>query len=346
MPLEKNKPPQPNQPLISLIPATYFSIAKKEPLWDLHCASATMTTGFVPTDRKFNNLTVRERGGQTVSTKAFVTQAVLGQLSIPGGVQGDVLVNVGDDVAGWSNQLTRTSTNTQQHSTNIQNQVQFNSALTSHVHALTNYVAAATPVPTPAVGRTITFTNNTAATTLDLYVTEGYPVPTPVTYLTTLAPTAPYVWPIPEVLGWNGNFSATRTGVAPLPGATLMEFGLNQLWPDIGCLRDTFDLSTVPPGLGTQLADGPHSACVALSAANGYSTQQSRGYNVGVTLTPPVLPPQPCTPTTLPTQPVTCNSLDGDSAGSVGFPNDTFFPKQQTGYAQGNYLVSLIDPVA
>jgi hypothetical protein len=299
-----------------------------------------MTTGFVPIDRGFNNLMVRERG-QTISTKLYTKQ-----LSLPGGNEGDVLVNLGGDVVGWSDQLSRTSTSTQQHSTNIQNQTQFNAALTSHINALTNYVATATTVPTPASGRIITFTNNTASTTLDLYVTEGYPTPTPATFLATLAPTASYPWPIPEVLGWSGNFSAFRTGTQPHPGSTLAEFGLNQLWPGIGCLRDTMDISTVPPGLGTQLADGPHSACVALSAANGYSTQQSRGYNVGMSITPPILPPQPCTPTTLTTQQVTCTSIDGNSAGSVGFPNDTAFPKQQTGYAQGDYQVDLLDPVA
>lgn len=299
-----------------------------------------MTSGFVARDQRFNNLAVQQAGRSTASEGFF------SQFHLAGGQTGDVLVNDGDERGIWSPQLAQTSNTVQGHSTDIQSQVKLNAAMASHVSALTNYVASGTSVPTPATGRTLTF-SNTTNTSLDLYVTEGYPTPIPATLLATLVPvTGTYVWDVPEVLGWNGNFQVAKTGTLPQPGATLAEFGLNQLWPGLGCLRDTFDISTVPPGLGTQLANGPHSACQQLSFSAGYTLQQSRGYNVGVQIVPPTLPPQPCTPTTLPTQTVTCNSIDGDSPGSVGFPNDTAFPKQQTGYAQGNYLVNLINPVA
>lgn len=299
-----------------------------------------MTSGFVARDQRFNNLAVQQ-AGRTAASQAFCSE-----FHLAGGESGDVLVNAGGDRGIWSPQLARTSNAVQGHSTDIQTQVRLNAAMASHVSALTNYVASGTPVPTPAAGRTITFSNSTSAN-LDLYVTEGYPSPAGPTFLTTLAATTgSYIWNIPQVLGWNGNFQVAKSGVAPQPGATLAEFGLNQLWPGLGCLRESFDLSTVPPGLGTQLADGPHSACQQLSFSAGYSLQQSRGYNVGMSLVPPVLPPQPCSPTTLPTQTVTCVSIDGYSPGSVGFPNDTAFPKQQTGYAQGNYSVVLLEPVS
>ena len=103
-------------------------------------------------------------------------------------------------------------------------------------------------------------------------------------------------------------------------------------------MRDTFDISNVPPGIGSGVNDGPRSAAVAASQAAGFSVQQSYNYNVGVQIVPPNLG-------VLPTQTVTVTQTDGDSPDSIGFPNDTAFPKQQTGEAQGNYLVSFLDPV-
>jgi hypothetical protein len=299
-----------------------------------------MTSGFVARDQRFNNLAVQQAGRSTASEGFFSA------FHLSGGQLRDVMVNDGHDRGIWSPQLAQTSNTVQGHSTDIQSQVKLNAAMANHVSALTNYVASGTPVPTPAPGRTVTFSNLTSVA-LDLYVTEGYPTPTPPTLLATLAATTgTYVWNIPEILGWSGNFQVAQSGTQPLPGATLAEFGFNQLWPGLGCLRDDLDLSTVPPGLGTQLVNGPHSACQQLSFSMGYSLQQSRGYNVGMQIVPPTLPPQPCTPTTLPTQTVTCVSIDGDSPDSIGFPNDTAFPKQQTGYAQGNYSVNFLNPVA
>lgn len=301
-----------------------------------------MSLGTVPRDQRFTNFSVRPG----VST---VAHAVSDTLSLPGGEEGDTLVNAGNNRAVWSSQLSVNTDLVRGHATDIQAQIKLNAALTAHISGLTAYLSVSQPIPTPPAGREILFQNNTSASTLDLYITEGYPTPIGATLLATLAPTGVYNWPIPQVLGWNGNFQVSSTGVLPQPGATLAEFGLNQLWTCpgcLGCLRDSFDISTVPPGLGAQLVDGPHSACTALSASMGYSLQQSRGYNVGITITPPVVPPQSCTPSTLATQTVTCNSIDGNSAGSVGYPNDTAYPKQQTGYAVGNYSVAFIDPVA
>jgi len=199
--------------------------------------------------------------------------------------------------------------------------------------------ALVTPI-TP--GRTITFNNNTASTNLDLYLTVGGTNPIPLTFLITInAGGLPYVWPIPNTYNWNGNFTTMPSGISPPQynaGPTIAEFGLNQVWsgfvPD---LRDTFDISTVPPGIGTGANNGPRSLAVSLSRAAGFSVQQSFNYNVGIQIIPPV--------GILPTQNVTCNVTNGDSPNSIGFPNDTAFPKQQTGGALGNYIVNFLDPV-
>jgi len=74
-----------------------------------------------------------------------------------------------------------------------------------------------------------------------------------------------------------------------------------------------------------------------------YTQSQAQNYNVGITVVPPNETPVGA-PFALPTVTVTCNSLDGDSADSITFPNDTAAPKQQTGYAQGNYTVTFTAP--
>jgi hypothetical protein len=192
--------------------------------------------------------------------------------------------------------------------------------------------------------RTITFNNMTTSTNLDLYLTVGGSHPQPITGIATLtAGGAPYVWPISNTgYNWNGNFTTMPAGVPPPQynaGPTIAEFGLNQVWkgstPE---MRDTFDISTVPAGIGTDLNNGPRSAVVAKSQAAGFSVQQSYNYNVGIQIIPPNLGP-------LGTQTVSCTDTDGDCAQSIGYPNDTAFPKQQTGGATGNYIVNFIDPV-
>ncbi len=211
-------------------------------------------------------------------------------------------------------------------------------------------------LPTFPGGRTVTFNNNTSATTLDIYVTEGYPNAAPPTIIpggTAVAPGAPsVVWPIPTTAGWNGNFTAFPTGSSVLSGASLAEFGFNQLQSGaVPPLRDTFDISTVPPGIGTLCSDGPHGFpppfppdppgsnpnCVYFSLQSGFSTQQSQGYNVGMRIIPPA--------GSLPSATVTCIESDGDSPGSIGYPNDTAFPKQQTIELTGSYTVDFLDPV-
>lgn len=203
--------------------------------------------------------------------------------------------------------------------------------------------ALLTALPT---GRTITFNNNTTATNLDLYLTVGGDHPEPLTKITTINYGGPaFVWDIPEEYNWNGNFTTMPAGVSPPQynaGPTIAEFGLNQVWagatPD---LRDTIDISTVPAGIGTGLNNGPRSAVVAASRKAGFSVQQSYNYNVGVQIVPPVggpiVLPQAVT--------VTCTETNGDSADSIGYPNDTAVPKQQTRDAIGNYIVNFLDPV-
>jgi hypothetical protein len=222
------------------------------------------------------------------------------------------------------------------------------------VNRLYSQVADGGPMPSITTGRTITFNNTTAATDLDLYLTVGGTSPQPIALLTTIAagglfgstsgrriPSTSYVWDIPETYNWNGNFTCMPAG-SPLmqynAGPTIAEFGLNQVWtPLVPNLRDTFDISTVPSGIGTGANNGPRATVVALSQAAGFSVQQSYNYNVGVQIVP--------TPGALTTQTVTCIQTNGDSANSIGYPNDTAYPKQQTGSATGSYTVNFMDPV-
>ena len=204
---------------------------------------------------------------------------------------------------------------------------------------------AAGDTPPPIVaGRTVTFNNNTISTNLDLYLTVGGTNPQPITKLTTINTSGNYVWPIPDdIYGWNGNFTTMPAGIQPPQynaGPTIAEFGLNQYWQGATPpMRDTFDISTVPPGIGTNVNNGPRSAAVAASQAAGFSVQQSFNYNVGVRIISSIVGGL------LPTVTVVCTATNGDSPDSIGYPNDTAVPKQQTGVATGNYTVDLIDPV-
>ncbi len=191
-------------------------------------------------------------------------------------------------------------------------------------------------------GRTVTFNNTTSSTNLDLYLTQGGTNPMPITKLVTINVSGLFVWLIPTTHGWNGNFTVLPAG-APIPkfnaGPTIAEFGFNQVWEGfMPQVRDTFDISTVPAGIGTNANDGPRSAVVQLSRDAGFSNQQSFNYNVGIQIVPTAGAP-------IPVFPVTCNVTNGDSPDAIGFPNDTAAPKQQTGKATGNYIVNFIDPV-
>ncbi len=203
-------------------------------------------------------------------------------------------------------------------------------------------LAAAGAVPPILPGRTITFNNATASTNIDLYLTEGGTNPQPLTKIATIAAGGMFVRPISDTqYNFSGNFTTMPAGVPPPQfnaGTTLTEFGLNQVWHGaVPPLRDTFDISTVPPGIDAKVNDGPRSAAVQLSRASGFSVQQSFNYNIGSQIIPPA--------GALATQTVTVTQTNGDSPDSIGFPDDTAFPKQQTGVAAGNYTVNFMDPV-
>jgi hypothetical protein len=247
----------------------------------------------------------------------------------------------------------RGAVSTGQHATDIRNLIQTSSAPSMGTNfqlgeVLTHLQLLAIVPPLPAA-RSITFTNNTSSA-VSLFLTVGAPAAAPIALLSTLAVSASLVWPVPAVVGWNGNFTVWPLVVAATQGfnpslGTVIEFGLNQFWsfPGVLQLRDTWDVSTVPPGLGSSGANGPRSLVVELSIEAGYSQQQAYGYSVGTLITPPIN--AAVAPDFIP-QPVvtTCAQLDGNCAQSITFPNDTAAPKQQTGYADGSYTVSLIAP--
>lgn len=238
---------------------------------------------------------------------------------------------------------------------NIQNQVKLDAHRNFILSQTVAQLTAGDPLPTFPSGRTITFNNMTSSTTLDIYLTEGYPNESSAAIISggsAVAPSSSVVWNIPTTSGWSGNFTAFPTGSPSLPGATLAEFGLNQLWSGfVPPLRDTFDISTVPPGIGTLCNNGPHGFpppfppnppgenpnCVYYSLQSGFSTQQSYGYNIGIQIIPPA--------GSLPSSTITCTEQNGDSAESIGFPLDTAYPKQQTIELTGNYIVNFLDPV-
>lgn len=195
-------------------------------------------------------------------------------------------------------------------------------------------------------GRSITFTNQSSEV-VKLLVTLGAPVPggpNLLATLTTSGTAATFEWNIPSTQDANYTFNVwaippPRQYTPSYNGYTEIEFGVNQTYPDPENLRDTFNISTVPPGIGSMFNDGPRAAAVTYSNTTaGYSLQQSKGYNAGVAIIPPNNP-------TLPTQSVSCSQLDGDCPEAVTFPNDTASPKQQTGLAIGSYTVNILDPV-
>lgn len=231
---------------------------------------------------------------------------------------------------------------------NIQQQEKINNHRNFLLSNTIAQLTAGLPLPTFPSGRTITFNNMTSSTVLDFYLTIGYPQATPAAIIpggSAVAPGAPGVlWTIPAIQGWSGNFSAFPTGTGPFQSGTLVEFGLNQLWSGATPpLRDVCDISNVPAGIGTLCNLGPHigppanNNCQYFSLQSGFSNQQSLGYNIGARITP--------TPGSLQSQTVTATSTNGDSPESIGFPNDTAYPKQQTIELTGNFIVDFLDPV-
>lgn len=208
--------------------------------------------------------------------------------------------------------------------------------------------------PPIAQGRQIIHFNNSGID-LDLYLTIGAVGQTPqkLATLTTRSGSNSYTYDIPNSYNWVGNFNVLPAG-DHIPndnaGPTLAEFGLNQIWPGATPpLRDTFDISTVPAGIGNLLCnDGQacRNKAVMLSLGTGkYSQQQAYNYNVGCRIVPP-------SGTAIPNgslqSPICTNTL-GYPAYSIGYPLDTAVPKQQTGSAMvgvaGNYHVYWIPPV-
>jgi len=332
----------------------------------------------VPSDKQHTNFTVQKTlvcNGQLVTANATVAGQLLvndatinNQLVLldDSSLEGDVLTNVGGGLARWSPALTTSIVNNGPQFDSIQTIMKMlssvNFQLYNHIAAIQSILSGG-PVTSPTwnLGRTITFVNSTT-TVLDVYLTLGVVHATPTLLFTLQATGQPgdsQVWNIPDPSdpanqNFSGNFAGYPTGDPPLPGATLAEFGLNQWW---ACCtppeRDSTDISTVSPGIGAHCANGPHGFpppcpphqpgnnqnCVYYSLASGFGSQQSLGFNIGMSIS------NSAGGGSLPTQTVTCTSSNGDSPESVTFPNDTAFPKQQTGQAIGNYTVTFMDPV-
>jgi hypothetical protein len=103
----------------------------------------------------------------------------------------------------------------------------------------------------------------------------------------------------------------------------------------------TYNVLSVTPATGGTFTIGP------------LTRKQCNAYNVGYQVTPPAPPSD--TVTYPPLQPIsggfwppvvtTCINTDGNCSQAITWPNDTVLPKSQTGYAQGNYTVTLLDPI-
>ncbi len=200
--------------------------------------------------------------------------------------------------------------------------------------------------------RTITHYNQSGQT-IDLYLTLGNNGST-IQKIATISNGNNYIFNIPNnIYNWIGNFNVLPTG-NKCPnnnaGPTLAEFGLNQIWAGSNPpLRDTFDISTVPAGIGNLLcSDGQacRNQAVKLSQSTGlYTLQQSYNYNFGCKIVPPI-------GTQIPSgnlQTVICTNTLGYPSDAIGYPLDTALPKQQTGSAMpniaGNYCVYWVGPV-
>lgn len=219
-----------------------------------------------------------------------------------------------------------------------------------------NLIDNGTNLPKMIKGRKITHTNNTNKN-LDLYVTIGGLDPQPIKKIATLEKNGgEHVFDIldydkDKAIGYNAsyNFNVLIEG-SKIPthnaGPTLAEFGTNQIWakstPE---LRDTFDISCVPVGIGNLLCDDKQTCrnkAINLSKKAGYTQQQAYNYNVGCKITPPK-------ETAIPEGNLKTVSITDSKAPylsqAITYPLDTALPKQQTGSAKGSYKVSWIEPV-
>ncbi len=341
-------------------------------------------SGNPPIDQAFNNLTVAgtlTASGRQVSNNIIASNATIGNANIVSATIEDAnMVSASIEDGHIENlacdELQISTTNNGLQFDNIQkfmgmgtspdNLLSVNAQMgvessSNHrnfmIHNLVTELATAMDFATAQGNLTFTGTsrkvnfNNMTSATIDIYVTVGYPnaqAPTIIPGGGAVAPNASVPWSIPDTTGWNGNFTAFVTGCPVKSGSTLAEFGFNQLWSGATpCKRETFDISTVPPGIGTLCNDGPHGFppntqnCVYFSRQSGFNNQQSFGYNIGMKITPPTSMSQ-----MLMSQPVTCIRPDGNCPESIGYPNDTAYPKQQTiDWIDDDYTVDFLGPV-
>lgn len=229
-----------------------------------------------------------------------------------------------------------------------------------NLRSLTTIASSNSNTPQMEKGRKITHINKTSSK-LDLYLTIGGAKPQGIKLIAILEPTGKpgdtHIFDILDYdtsgspIGYNlsYNFNVLEAG-KPIPkynaGPTLAEFGTNQIWagfvPD---LRDTFDISCVPAGIGNLLCnDGQvcRDNAVKLSVKAGYTQQQAYNYNVGCKIIPP-------TDTAISSGNLQTVSLTDPkapySSQAIGYPLDTAVPKQQTSKASGTYTVEWIGPV-
>jgi hypothetical protein len=228
------------------------------------------------------------------------------------------------------------------------------------LQSVLNLVSNKETPPEMKKGRTITHHNLTDID-LDLYVTVGGYNPEPLTKITTLNKNGGiHVFNIldyidTKAVGYNAsyNFNVLPKG-DKVPkynaGPTLAEFGTNQIWASsVPDLRDTFDISCVPAGIGNLSCNNGQpcrNKAIELSKNAGYTEQQAYNYNVGCQIIPP-------DGTKIPSgnlETVHINEPTAPySSNAIGYPNDTAVPKQQTGSATlesaGNYIVKWTGPI-
>lgn len=106
-----------------------------------------------------------------------------------------------------------------------------------------------------------------------------------------------------------------------------------------GGANATFSITSVTEASGGQLTVGI------------LTLNQCQSYNVGIQVIPPAPPTDTATYPPLqvpgpywPPITVIANSLDGNCPQAITYPNDTALPKSQVGYAQGNYVINIVDP--
>ncbi len=210
-------------------------------------------------------------------------------------------------------------------------------------------------VPPPVNARKVTLNNNTGVS-YELWTANNQNSVT--TKLATLssATSNTFIFNIPDVDTlpppnnfWSGNFALLPIGSAATDfnGISLAEMAFNVPTvikvppPTHTEYRDIFDISNVPPGIGSGCNNGPRSLCVDLSCKAGYKQQQAFGFNVGVKIVPPSSSILPVSVS------VTGVSPNGSSPQTIGYPNDTAYPKQQTilNVAPGNYTVNFTGPL-